>query len=63
MGSLAGGLAIGKKPSDYVHSVTSHDLKTIQKQTCCDQGVWNRREIQMTRPALPYDYTCYADGT
>ena len=28
-----------------------------------EQGVWKRREIQMTRPALPYDYTCYADGT
>ena len=39
MGSMAGGLAIGKKPSGYVHSVTSHDLKTIQKQTCCNQGV------------------------
>jgi len=39
MGSIAGGLAIGEKPSDYVHSVTSHDLKTIQKQTCCNQGV------------------------
>ena len=28
----------------------------------CHQGVWNRREIQLTRPALPYDYTCFADG-
>ena len=30
------------------------------------QGVWNswnRREIQTTWPALPYDYTCFADGT
>ena len=27
------------------------------------QGVWNRREVQMTRPALPYDYTCIVDGT
>ena len=26
------------------------------------QGVWNRREIQQTRPALPYDYACFADG-
>ena len=26
------------------------------------QGVWNRREIPLTRPALPYDYTCFADG-
>ena len=25
-------------------------------------GVWNRREIQLTRFALPYDYTCFADG-
>ena len=24
-----------------------------------DQGVWNRREIQLTRPALPYDYTTH----
>ena len=24
------------------------------------QGVWNKREIQLTRPALPYDYTCFA---
>ena len=23
------------------------------------QGIWNRREIQLTRPALPYDYTIY----
>ena len=27
------------------------------------QGVWNIREIEPTRPALPYDYTCFADGT
>jgi len=27
------------------------------------QGVWNRREIQLTRPALPHDYTSFADGT
>ena len=27
------------------------------------QGVWNSRETQLTRPALPYDYTCFADGT
>ena len=25
------------------------------------QGVWNRREIQLTWTALPYDYTCFAD--
>ena len=28
-----------------------------------NQGVWHRREIQLTRPAIPYDYTCFADGT
>ena len=28
--------------------------------TWTNQGVWNRREIQLTRPALPY--TCFADG-
>jgi len=28
-----------------------------------NQGVWNRREIRLTRFALPYDYTCFADGT
>ena len=27
------------------------------------QGSRNRREIQLTRSALPYDYTCLADGT
>ena len=27
------------------------------------QGVWTRREIQLTQPALPYDYKCFADGT
>ena len=27
------------------------------------QGVWTRREIQLTRPALTCDYTCFADGT
>jgi len=26
------------------------------------QGVRNRREIQLTRFALPFDYTCFADG-
>ena len=25
------------------------------------QGVWNRRKIQLTRPALQYDYKCFAD--
>ena len=27
------------------------------------QGVRNRREIQLTRFALPYDNTCFADDT
>jgi len=27
------------------------------------QGVRTRVEIQLTRPALSYDYTCFADGT
>ena len=27
------------------------------------QVVLNRREIQLTRPALPYDYACFADDT
>ena len=27
-----------------------------------NQGVW-RREKKLTRLALPYDYTCFADGT
>ena len=27
------------------------------------QGVWTRRQIQLIRPALPYDYKCFADGT
>ena len=39
---------------------------TIFKALCQAQGVCNRREIQLTRPALPYDYTkytCFADGT
>ena len=26
-------------------------------------GVGNRREIQLTQFALPYDYTCFAEGT
>ena len=41
-------------------------LRESQSPKCADgsfQGVWNRREIQMTQPALPYDYTCFADGT
>ena len=25
-------------------------------------GVWNVKEIETTRPALPYDYTCFANG-
>ena len=28
-----------------------------------NQGARNRRERQLTRFALPYDYTCFADGT
>ena len=28
-----------------------------------NQGVRNTRQIQLTRFALPYDYTCFADGT
>ena len=39
----------------FILSVSSHSW--------FPQGVWNRREIQLTRPALPYDYTCFADGT
>ena len=38
---------------------------TIFKALCQAQGVCNRREIQLTQPALPYDYTkytCFADG-
>ena len=27
------------------------------------QGARNRRERQLTRFALPYDYTCFIDGT
>jgi len=27
------------------------------------QGARNRRERQLTRFALPYDYTCFADDT
>ena len=41
-------------------------LRESQSPKCADgsfQGVWNRREIKMTQPALPYDYTCFADGT
>ena len=31
-------------------------IKTTQSRSM------KRREIQLTRPALPYDYTCFADG-
>ena len=34
-----------------------------ERGTGIDQGVRNRRERQLTRFALPYDYTCFADGT
>jgi len=27
------------------------------------QGVWNTMEKGSTRPALPYDCTCFAEGT
>ena len=27
------------------------------------QGVWNIKEIEMTQPALPCDYLCFADRT
>ena len=27
-----------------------------------NQGVWKIREIESTQPALPYNYTCFADG-
>ena len=38
-------------------------LGKIFDESELNQGVWIRREIQLTRPALPYDYTCFADGT
>ena len=28
----------------------------------CNQGVWNIREMKTTRPALPYEHTCFTDG-
>jgi len=40
----------------YIHLHLIHQLTYTQ-------GVWINREIQLTRPALPYDYTCFADGT
>ena len=35
----------------------------ISDELRCDQGVRNRRERQLTRFALRYDYICFADGT
>ena len=35
----------------------------IFKALCQAQGVCNGREVQLTRPALPYYYTCFGDGT
>jgi len=32
-------------------------------QPSMDQGVWKRKGDQLTRPALPYDYAFFADGT
>ena len=26
-------------------------------------GAWNIREMESIWPALPYNYTCFADGT
>ena len=52
----------------------SFDWMHIHYSTCCTgtdhitfrvgcrQGVCNRREIQLTRPTLPYYDTCFADG-
>ena len=36
---------------------------TVPGCMCTVQGARNRRERQLTRFALPYDYTCFADGT
>ena len=30
---------------------------------CYNQGVWNIREKETTWLILPYDYTCFAEGT
>ena len=38
-------------------------LRLCRPRRGTEQGVRNRREIQLTRFALPYDYTCFADGT
>ena len=47
--------------------VVCYNMSLVQSVQYSDMGaqqrVWNRREIQLTRPALPYDYTCFADGT
>ena len=41
----------------------SRAKQSIREFARLNQGVRNRREIQLTRFALPYDYTCFADGT
>ena len=34
----------------------------VRSRYSLGQGLRNRREIQLTRFALPYDYACFADG-
>ena len=44
--------------------IRSSRLESSSYHICMhtNQGVWNRREIQLTRFTLPYDYACFADG-
>jgi len=45
------------------NSRTSDPLVKVNSTLSPTQGARNRRERQLTRFALPYDYTCFADGT
>ena len=50
------------KKYEYNQNNNKQMLTLEETSTDYRQRVWNRREIQLTRPALSYDYACFADG-
>ena len=47
----------------FLESFMSSLQYTVSSFVGKSQGVWNIREKETTRPAIPYDYICFRDGT
>ena len=62
VGSGEGGIG-GNLPNINFNDRLLQDFVSVNtlKVVNADQGARNRRERQLTRFALPYDYTCFAD--